>query len=734
MPSPRAFVGAIALLAALALVTAVPIASALDTSTKAIRVVGTSGEETVQSFASQTTGGPNAYDGSRVGIAVLDTGVDNEHPTFAPGAFVAGAQVQNPCFGEDCIQDENPNGAGCYDPDDSDGHGTHVASIALGQGGSGNARGVAPGASLIDVKIASSVGGISLNGITEGIDWVIRYNNGEAACEPDVPVDIISLSFGTTSPHDSKAYDDAMRAVQRATDEGILVVAAAGNCGPGGSGMNFSCPGDNDDEDTIVSPGAAQEALTVGAVDHRASAQRGQDHVAPFSSRGPNPGDHASDPRRKPDVVAPGANITAACYAQFGSASNNGNGCTKSGTSMSTPHVSGLAAILIQALDAHNEGPITPERIKTLITSTAEPMGPDAWDKDAGYGYIHGYKALVEAVNQPPISEFSYFPLEPTAGETITFDGSATTDPNDDPITEYIWTFPDEDDPVTTPVPRIDRVYDEPGTYEVTLTAVDEHGTHDPHPFQETITVAEPEPEEDPKPPTARLSLDPEEPRATEPTTLSAESSSGNIDTYRWDLDHDEDQGFSEDHATNDATLTVTFDEPGPRTLAVRVADQNGLTDTTTLDVLIQPPPPGPPSITLSNPQEGDEIEPGTFLASWTVQGTVDRFTVYLDGVEDANTTEHQLRMDIPEGEHTLRVHASGPGGQHTAWANFTAVDQAPGDDDANDTHDAPEAEDEDLAQLSEDDPDETPLPAWSLVLALLLAALHRTRPDDDPP
>ncbi len=165
----------------------------------------------------------------------------------------------------------------------------------------------------------------------------------------------------------------------------------------------------------------------------------------------------------------------------------------------------------------------------------------------------------------------------------------------------------------------------------------------------------------------------------------------------------------------------------------MHVTDQNGLTDTNTLHVNVQPPPGPPPNITLTNPQEGDQVEAGTLLASWTIEGSLDRFTVFLNGIEDANTTENQLRLDLPEGEHTIRVHASGPGGQSTSWANFTAVDETQ-PSTTEETTTAPDPFDEDLEQLTEDDPDETPLPIGALLIALLIALLYPKRSPKDPP
>ncbi len=749
MPSPRALVPALPLALALVAVGLAPAVGALDISTKAIRVVG-SGEypNSVQSYAADVEGSPNEFDGSGVGIAVLDTGVDNEHPTFGSHTFAAGALVQTPCTSsQDCIQDQYPSDSSpnCYDPDDTDGHGTHVASIALGQGGSGvGPRGVAPGAKLIDVKVTEGVNGASLEAIAQAIEWVIDYNNGDASCAPDPPVSVISLSIGTTSPHDSKEYDRAMQAVRNAHENGILVVASAGNCGPGDGSTSLDCPGEEDDEDTIVSPGATPEALTVGAVDDQDTVRRAEDQVAAYSSRGPNPGEDASDTEwRKPDVVAPGSNIEAACAATAptGDAGDNDMDCSKTGTSMAVPHVTGLAAVLEQAaLSSPDVGSLGPDDLKDAITATADDIESEGWDPASGYGYVDAYDAIVELVNRPPDSRFTISPDPPEVGAPVTFDAAATEDPDGDPIATYRWTFSDREDPEETSSRTVDRVFDETGTYEVTLTAIDDHGTADPHPSTREFEVVEPQDDAESQSPNADLSVSPSGPHTGQTVTLSAADSvdpdGDAIVTYRWDLDAS-GTGFDPDRKTSEPRIKAAFDRAGTHTIAVEVVDADGDTDRAYLTINVKEPPAKRPVLNLTSPLEGDRVEAGVILASWSAEHEIDRFTVFVDAVQEAETTENRLSLELGQGEHTIRVVAEGPGGRDADWVNVTAVepteDENATDDDgtANGTDEAIDPRDENLTELEADDAEEADAPGPGLIAVLatgVLAAAARSR------
>ncbi|MFD9881285.1 S8 family serine peptidase [Streptomyces alboflavus] len=237
------------------------------------------------------------YDGKGVRIAVLDTGVDATHPDLK--GQVVGARNFTPS------------------PDTKDrvGHGTHVASVAAGTGAKsgGTFKGVAPGARVLSGKVLGDKGEGTDSGIIAGMEW--------AAAEG---ADVVNLSLGGT---DTPGVDPLEAAVNRLTaDKGVLVTAAAGNRGA---------------RQSVESPGSAEAALTVGAVD-------GKDRPAPFSGQGPRVGDGAV----KPDVTAPGVDITAA--AAPGSAIEKEFGqepegyLTISGTSMATPHAAGAAALLKQ--------------------------------------------------------------------------------------------------------------------------------------------------------------------------------------------------------------------------------------------------------------------------------------------------------------------------------------------------------------------------------------------------
>ncbi|MFH9004035.1 S8 family peptidase [Streptomyces afghaniensis] len=238
------------------------------------------------------------YDGKGVKIAVLDTGVDATHPDLKGQVIGAKNFTTSP------------------DTTDKVGHGTHVASIAAGTGAKsgGKYKGVAPGAKIINGKVLDDGGFGSDSEVLAGIEW--------AAAEG---ADVVNMSLGGG---DTPAIDPLEAAVNKLSEEkGILFAIAAGNEGDFG-------------EQTIGSPGSAEAALTVGAVDDK-------DVLADFSSRGPG-----MDGALKPDVTAPGVDITAASAPGNQIAAEVGEKpagyMTISGTSMATPHVAGAAAILKQ--------------------------------------------------------------------------------------------------------------------------------------------------------------------------------------------------------------------------------------------------------------------------------------------------------------------------------------------------------------------------------------------------
>ena len=282
--------------------------------------------------------------GAGVGICTVDTGLDPNHEQLAGRTVVF----------KDFIGDSTT----AYD---DHGHGTHVMSIAAGDGtgGSGAAShtGVAPAASLYAAKALDSSGNGPDAGVLAAVQW----------CAQQPGVRVLSMSLGDATPSDGS--DALSQAVDAAVDLGKVVVVAAGNAGDG--------------LQTVPSPGAARKALTVGAAsDHSApaSAEYADEGIflAPFSSRGPT-----VDGRIKPDVVGPGVTVEA---AQAGSVSGY---VTLSGTSMATPYVAGVVALGLQALPA-----ATPTEVLDAITATAEDWGPPGKDNDWGAGLVDA-KAFV---------------------------------------------------------------------------------------------------------------------------------------------------------------------------------------------------------------------------------------------------------------------------------------------------------------------------------------------------
>lgn len=293
------------------------------------------------------------YMGRNVGIAVIDTGI-YPHPDFASRVIA--------------FKDFVNNKSTAYD---DNGHGTHVSGDAAGDGtvSGGKYKGTAPEANLIGIKVLSREGSGSLSTIVEGIQWAIdnRYNHN---------IRVINMSLGgqTILP---PIFDPVLKAAEKAVDTGIVTVCAAGNSGPNPS--------------TVGTPGNANKVLTVGAMDDHGTVTRADDDVAEFSSRGPASWTGAI----KPDIITPGVKITAAnapgsYLDQLPQVPHVGpNYITISGTSMATPIMAGLAALMIQRYPA-----ITPTNLKQAFMNTAEKL--PGFDANAqGSGVANPTKAII---------------------------------------------------------------------------------------------------------------------------------------------------------------------------------------------------------------------------------------------------------------------------------------------------------------------------------------------------
>ena len=288
-------------------------------------------------------GAPTAWQAGHTGegvkVAVLDGGVDGAHPDLA------GKEVAEQNFTED------------PDATDVDGHGTHVASTIAGNGA--KYKGVAPDAQILDGKVCA-LQGCAESWILGGMQWAV-----------DQGADVVNLSLGG---YDSPGLDPLEEAVNAlSAQSGTLFVIAAGNSGRPG---------------TVGSPGSADAALTVGAVDR-------DDDIAYFSSRGPRLGDGAV----KPDITAPGVDIVAA-KAATGSIGTpvDENHVALSGTSMATPHVAGAAALLAQQ---HPDW--TGARIKAALMASAKD-NPALTAFDQGTGRVDLAKAITTTVTAEPAS------------------------------------------------------------------------------------------------------------------------------------------------------------------------------------------------------------------------------------------------------------------------------------------------------------------------------------------
>ncbi|MHC1592018.1 MAG: S8 family serine peptidase [Candidatus Helarchaeales archaeon] len=285
----------------------------------------------------------STYDGTGIVVAVLDTGIYEAHPGF-----------------EGCVIDRQNfvSGGNIYD---DNGHGTHVAGIITSR--HATYTGVATNVSLLNVKVLDNHGDGNSGDLIAGAEWAVTSASQKA--------DILSFSGGAIpfqSP--SNLQNDGQDFLSLFVDAittvyDVLWVCAAGNEGEWGSNM-------------INIPGDAYNCLTVGNINDGGNIARFNDFISSKSSTGPT-----IDGRIKPDLVAPGVNIE--------SLYNDGGTFELSGTSMSTPHVSGAAACLYEYLETVRsdiQKSYYPLVAKASLIYTAQDKGSDGPDGTYGYGYL----------------------------------------------------------------------------------------------------------------------------------------------------------------------------------------------------------------------------------------------------------------------------------------------------------------------------------------------------------
>lgn len=289
---------------------------------------------------------PNA-DGAGVVVGIIDTGIDATHPDLAGKVL----KFKDFVGGKTEAYDDN-------------GHGTHVAGTIAGGNSSGTAIGVAPNAKLIVAKVFSGEGSAKDTDILAAMQWMLDPDENPAT--NDSPA-VVSNSWGGSQETTDMVKDPFYPAVEAWLKADIFPSFAAGNEG--------SQP------NTMSSPGGLLNVIGVAAVDDKNA-------IASFSSRGPITWVVKGSTKKyvKPDISAPGVKV----YSSL----PNGKYAAYSGTSMATPHVSGIVALIRQANPSLNV-----KQVEKLLYQTANPLGLTQKDNAFGYGLIDA-KASVEAAKQ----------------------------------------------------------------------------------------------------------------------------------------------------------------------------------------------------------------------------------------------------------------------------------------------------------------------------------------------
>src|SRR5580704_6204408 len=295
------------------------------------------------------------YTGAGIGVALIDSGVSN-HLDLNQGILPLSRVVYQQSFVP-----------GNSNPADQYGHGTHIAGLIAGDGLSSTGpiytktfKGIAPGAKIVNLRVLD-VNGASTDSV------VIAAINQAIALKSKYNIRVINLSMGR-AVYETYKLDPLCQAVEKAWQNGIVVVVAAGNNGRYQATDGYA---------TVTSPGNDPYVITVGAMKTMGTPSRVDDQIASYSSKGPT----VIDAVAKPDLVAPGNLLVSleapgstlykqnpgnrvpnSFYVNNGNSASSSSYFTLSGTSMATGVVSGVVADLLQKSPRLN-----PDQVKARL-------------------------------------------------------------------------------------------------------------------------------------------------------------------------------------------------------------------------------------------------------------------------------------------------------------------------------------------------------------------------------
>ena len=404
--------------------------------------------------------------GEGISIAILDSGVDNEHPSLT-GSFVAGADFTLP---DPPLSSRN----GTTDPDDRMGHGTAVASVCLGRGEE-SGMGIAPKAGLIDLKVSSRIPDqiqSSSSNVIEALQWC--RDNKDRAWE-DSPgydgVDLILLPM-SVGPENGAVS----QAIEETIASGIPVIIPSGN-----TGTSYS----NQDQTTWP-----DGTIVIGGTDDKGTVTRGDDTYWSGSTWGPrsDDGDSNQYDEMKPDLSAPAVNISFASFSDFSRVQAASGLSSGTGTSYSAAIGAGLVALVLESNpDLSDSG--DPTTLRRILHMGSEPAGEkydelisEKYNVHYGFGMADAYRSIREgrrfndANHRPEIVYLNAEPEKTPMDSPVKITVKAK-DIDEDPL-DYDISF--DEGSVTGSGPTWNwQPPNDPGTYSIKVTVTDDSGGSD---------------------------------------------------------------------------------------------------------------------------------------------------------------------------------------------------------------------------------------------------------------